>query len=193
MKNYDIILLERPDALSFNDLLSLTSFIHTDVVLLDIQSDKVESYAMGVITAEAAEQLNYDFDNLKKFVQNILNDMKNETPDSIYHYKENEQTFTMLLTRNLPTPNTKTINLQITFTDLKQDIVQLTIPENTKDEAIKYALHITNEYLFDIDAYQGNPSTEILMNEICSKHPWSYQILKPDITWCDNDKIIKTS
>lgn len=187
MKKYDIVLIERPVTLTFEDFISLSHFIHTDVILLDIQSSIVESCAMGVITAEAAELLNYQYDNLKEFIDNILSDMNNETADNTYYYKENNQVFTMLLTRNLPKPNTKTIRVQLNFTDLNQELIELTVPDSITDDTIKDVLHITNTYLFDINAYQGNPSTKILLDEICSKHPWSYQIITPDILWCDND------
>ena len=55
---------------------------------LELEPDFVESSAMGFITPEAAEALEYEYQTgLREFVANILDDMGNESEDGTYEYK----------------------------------------------------------------------------------------------------------
>lgn len=101
MKKYDVVLVERPCSIDVNDLALFPSFIDGNVQLLDIMSTEVESCAMGVIRADVAEMLDYDYSGLSKFVCDIMNDMKKETDTGEYLYVEKEISMQVLLTRNL--------------------------------------------------------------------------------------------
>lgn len=93
IKNYDVILLERPgsEGLSCEDIIRIMQFIDLDKTYYPVEFDKanVDSAAMGFVSAEAAEILEFDYDSdseLAQFIYSILNDMKKESPDHVYEF-----------------------------------------------------------------------------------------------------------
>ena len=93
IKNYDVILLERPgsEGLSCKDIIRLMQFIDLDKTYYPVEFGKanVDSAAMGFVSAEAAEILEFDYDSdseLAQFIYSILNDMEKESPDHVYEF-----------------------------------------------------------------------------------------------------------
>ena len=83
---YDVVLTERPHdcGLSKSEIMDLIDMTIGDVIPLDIVGDY--SSAMGFITLDAADALNYDFDKMNEYVKNIINDMENESEDCTYKF-----------------------------------------------------------------------------------------------------------
>ena len=93
IKNYDVILLERPGSEGFSceDIIRLMQFIDLDKTYYPVEFYKanVDSAAMGFVATEAAEKLGFDYDSdseLARFVYPILNDMEKESPDHVYEF-----------------------------------------------------------------------------------------------------------
>ncbi len=92
MKTYDIVLLQKEGATGLvrdevNHLLSMLS--EDDFFPIEIEASIQECSAMGFIGTLAAEKLDYDYETsgFTEFIQNILDDMTNENPDSEYKFK----------------------------------------------------------------------------------------------------------
>lgn len=83
---YDVVLMERPldDGLTKIEITELLEKINGSVIPLDIVGDY--SAAMGFITFDAADLLNYDFDKISEYVKSIINDMKKESEDCTYKF-----------------------------------------------------------------------------------------------------------
>lgn len=83
---YDVVLMERPhdDGLTKTEIFNLLEKTNGSVIPLDIVGDY--SSAMGFITLDAADQLNYDFDAISEYVKGIINDMENESDDCTYTF-----------------------------------------------------------------------------------------------------------
>lgn len=67
----------------------------TEVYPVEFPAVEHESSAMGFITAECAEALDYDYQELEKYVAGILDDMEKETEDGLYLFHG----FTIMLSR----------------------------------------------------------------------------------------------
>lgn len=67
----------------------------TEVYPVEFPAAKHESSAMGFITAECAEVLDYDYQELEKYVAGILDDMDKGTEDGLYLFHG----FTIILFR----------------------------------------------------------------------------------------------
>lgn len=92
MKNYDIAMIEKPfeDGLTRTDIQVLLDWINGEEVYpIEICAEDHECSAMGFITADAADQLDFDYEmsGLEAFVANILDDMNNESEDCSYEFK----------------------------------------------------------------------------------------------------------
>lgn len=74
--------LTRSEAIDMIDMLSDNEFL-----LIEIEAKQHESAAMGFISMEFADKLNYDYEGLTAFVANILDDMNNESDDCIYEFE----------------------------------------------------------------------------------------------------------
>lgn len=83
---YDVVLTERPhdNGLTKSEIIDLIDMTIGGVIPLDIVGDY--SSAMGFITEDAADVLNYDFDKMNEYVKNIINDMENESEDCTYKF-----------------------------------------------------------------------------------------------------------
>ena len=93
IKNYDVILLERPGAegLSHKDVIRLTQFMDPDKTYYPVEFYKanVDSAAMGFVATEAAEILGFDYGSdseLARFIYPILHDMEKESPVHVYEF-----------------------------------------------------------------------------------------------------------
>lgn len=89
---YDVVLIEKPffEGISFLEIKSLFNLLLTDEVYpIEIQSN-CESSAMGFITSEAADKIDYAYETntyFVNFITDILDDMKNESEDHTYKYR----------------------------------------------------------------------------------------------------------
>ena len=89
---YDVVLIEKPffEGISFLEIKSLFNLLLTDEVYpIEIQSN-CESSAMGFITSEAADKIDYAYETntyFANFITDILNDMDKESEDHTYEFK----------------------------------------------------------------------------------------------------------
>lgn len=89
---YDVVLIEKPffEGISFLEIKSLFNLLLTDEVYpIEIQSN-CESSAMGFITSEAADKIDYAYGTntfFANFITDILNDMENESEDHTYEFR----------------------------------------------------------------------------------------------------------
>lgn len=89
---YDVVLIEKPffEGISFLEIKSLFNLLLTDEVYpIEIQSN-CESSAMGFITSETADKIDYAYETntyFANFITDILDDMKNESEDHTYEFK----------------------------------------------------------------------------------------------------------
>lgn len=89
---YDVVLIEKPffEGISFLEIKSLFNLLLTDEVYpIEIQSN-CESSAMGFITSEAADKIDYAYETntfFANFITDILNDMENESEDHTYEFR----------------------------------------------------------------------------------------------------------
>lgn len=77
--------LIRNEAIDLIDMLSGKEFFP-----IEIEAKYHESTAMGFITRDFADKLNFDYEGsgLNAFIANILDDMNNEHDDCIYTFKD---------------------------------------------------------------------------------------------------------
>lgn len=75
----------RSEAIDLIDMLSDGEFLP-----IEIEAKQHESIAVGFITFEFADKLNFDYEGsgLNKFIANILDDMDNEREDCIYDFAD---------------------------------------------------------------------------------------------------------
>lgn len=89
---YDVVLIEKPffEGISFLEIKSLFNLLLTDEVYpIEILSD-CQSSAMGFITSEAADKIDYEYETntyFGCFVRDILNYIDKESEDHIYEYR----------------------------------------------------------------------------------------------------------
>lgn len=94
MKKFDAVLIEKygNDGLSREEVNKLLDMLPkgAKVYPLEMFAREAESSAMGFITPDAADRLDYDtsqHSGFGKFVSDILDDMDKESPDHTYEYK----------------------------------------------------------------------------------------------------------
>lgn len=85
-----LALYERPidSGLKKDDAINLIGVLSQDEFLpIEIDSD-CQSAAIGFITLDFADKLNFDYEDsgLNSFIVNILNDMNNENVNGIYDF-----------------------------------------------------------------------------------------------------------
>ncbi len=96
--NFGIALKEKPgdSGLDKNDIVFLYGLIANpfsnstdEVYLIELEAKEHECSAMGFITVEAANLLDYDYESsgLHDFIASILDDMEKESADGRYNYK----------------------------------------------------------------------------------------------------------
>lgn len=89
---YGIVLKEKTfvSGLTRNEVIVLfDSLDNTEAYPLELEARNSESTAMGFITSESAEVLDYDYETsgLRDFIATILDNMDNESPDCVYEFK----------------------------------------------------------------------------------------------------------
>lgn len=87
----DVVLIEKPgmDGLTMSDITGLYIMLNNGVGYpIELSAKLHESTAMGFITPDAAEQLDFDYDKsgLHDFVSAILDDMNLESPNHLYNF-----------------------------------------------------------------------------------------------------------
>ena len=92
MEGFGIVLKENNclDGLTKSDVIDLFDMLNgTEAYLIELQAKICESVAMGFITPEAADILDYDYETsgLHDFIANILDDMELENDNHIYEFK----------------------------------------------------------------------------------------------------------
>ena len=91
-KKFDIVLLEKSvheaGGLSKKEAMKLYDLLKSETGFpLELENLGSESTAIGFITQEAGDKLNWCYDSLSKFIGNILADMELEKDDHIYRHK----------------------------------------------------------------------------------------------------------
>lgn len=91
LRKFGIVLKKKsfPWGLTKQDVAELYDMLDgEDAFPLELDPNFAESSAMGFITPEAVETLEYDYQTgLREFVANILDDIKKESEDGTYEYK----------------------------------------------------------------------------------------------------------
>ena len=91
---FDIALIEKPgtEGLTKSNVIDLFDMLEeTEAYPIEIGDVNGNSSAMGFITPQAAEKLNYEYDQdseLGQFISSILDCMREETDDGIYKFKD---------------------------------------------------------------------------------------------------------
>lgn len=91
------MLFERPGntGLTFNEVIRLCESMRaycaspdTQIYPIELEAKHVESSAMGFITADAADTLEYDYETsgLHEYIANILDDMTLENNTHVYQF-----------------------------------------------------------------------------------------------------------
>lgn len=106
IQEYDAVLLERPgeEGLTPGDIIRFLKYLspEKEYYPIEIPAITAESYAMGFISEEAAELLDYEYgadSSLGVFVGSILDDMEKETPDHAYTFETKKGNITIYLNR----------------------------------------------------------------------------------------------
>ena len=102
MQKYDVVLLEvyGETGLKREEVIKLLDKINGDEFYpLEIMANHVESCALGFITPKAANELDFDYaeSGFAKFIQDIMDDMQNESDSKEYKFGK----LNILLTRNI--------------------------------------------------------------------------------------------
>ena len=89
---YGIALREKEcvDGLTRNDIIDLFDMLdNVEAFPIELLAREHECGAMGFITPEAADLLDYDYESsgLRDFIADILDDMNNETEGCRYEFK----------------------------------------------------------------------------------------------------------
>ena len=91
---FEIALIEKPgwEGLSKSEVMDLYDMLsRPEAFLVEIDDIDGNSAAMGFITPQAAEELDYMYDQdseLGQFISSILNDINNESEDCTYVFKD---------------------------------------------------------------------------------------------------------
>lgn len=90
---FDAVLIEKPEGCGITGEDAGTIFgslKNPEAVPVEIVNENLTSFAIGMITAEAAELLGYDYgqeSEFGEFVRSIIEDMANESEDGTYSFK----------------------------------------------------------------------------------------------------------
>lgn len=90
-ETFDIILIEKPctTGLTKVEILKLCNYFENEIYPIEIEAKRAECSAMGFITNEAADSLDFDYaaSGLNDFVALILDDMNNESETEAYIFR----------------------------------------------------------------------------------------------------------
>ena len=85
--DYDIAVYQTDHGLSKASYMELLNMVSGDNVLpIDLEADSVEAFAIGFISTEAADALNYDYDGLQTYLSMIMGDISKENDNCEYSY-----------------------------------------------------------------------------------------------------------
>ncbi|MGN0485547.1 MAG: hypothetical protein ACI4HI_18565 [Lachnospiraceae bacterium] len=90
LANISISLIEKPgeDGLNKTEIVNLLDDIEDEEVFpIELFAKEHESSAIGFISAQCADQLNYDYDKLEEYIASILDDMRLEHENGIYVFQ----------------------------------------------------------------------------------------------------------
>ncbi len=105
---FDVVLIERAEALTKQDIADILSVLPDGETFIPLEIEGDESSAMGYITDNAADRIDYLLDKdhfFYMFIQGILNDTEKENLLCVYEYEEvtdGDRPLRILLTRDLP-------------------------------------------------------------------------------------------
>jgi hypothetical protein len=104
MKEYDVVLKEKEgvEGLILDEIEDMMALVKDpEVFPIDLEAREHECAAMGFITTEAADCLDYDYEGsgFHDFVASILDDMENETETGEYEYTYRENTISIFMSR----------------------------------------------------------------------------------------------
>lgn len=91
---FDVVLIEKPgtEGLTKSNVVDLFDMLkETEAYPIEIGDVNGNSSAMGFITPQAAEKLQYEYDQdseLGQFISSILNDMNKEADNGVYKFKD---------------------------------------------------------------------------------------------------------
>lgn len=97
---FDVILYERPleTGLTKADCTNIFDSLKTDEAYpIEIENPNGTSSAMGFITTDAANAMDYDYSELENYIKPLLADMVLTSPLGIYCYVIKKQTFDIYL------------------------------------------------------------------------------------------------
>ena len=84
---YDIAVYQTDYGLSKASYMELLNMVSDDNVLpLDLEASDTEVFAIGFISTEAAETLDYDYDGLQTYLSEIMDDISKENDNCEYSY-----------------------------------------------------------------------------------------------------------
>lgn len=86
-KYYSFALIEKPhdEGLTRSEVCDLYDMLDgVEVIPVDIQAEY--SAAMGFVSVEAAEALDYDLEKVKTYIRSILEDMEKENDECEYEF-----------------------------------------------------------------------------------------------------------
>ena len=93
MSKFGIVLMEKPgeDGLTRDDIVRMLYLIDNDTEFYPVEfmAHCQESCAMGFITADTANELDFDYDensDIRHFIANILDDIDLETENGEYDF-----------------------------------------------------------------------------------------------------------
>ena len=107
MKKFDVVLLERELSLTKKDIADILSILPDGETFIPLEIEGEYSAAMGFITYEAADRIDFLTDKdhyFYSFIKSILDDMEKEKPLCVYTYEEvpeGEKPLRIMLTRDL--------------------------------------------------------------------------------------------
>ena len=87
---YDVVLIEKPVGYGLKkaEVMDLFDTLTSDEAYpIEIEAEKHESSAMGLITIQAAETLDFNYAELSHFVAAILDDMDLENDSFSYDFR----------------------------------------------------------------------------------------------------------
>lgn len=110
---FDAVLIERGCALTKQDVADILSVLPDGQCFIPVEIEGNSSCAMGFITYDAADRIDFLLDKdhfFYMFIQEILNDMEKENLLNVYDYEEvtdGDRPLRILLTRDLPSAVTR--------------------------------------------------------------------------------------
>ncbi len=88
MKKYDIALIESDGCLTKDSYNALADMVDGErMIPIEIEAAHAECSAMGFISEKAADQLDFDYDGLRKYLGSIMDDINLENPEYTYEYE----------------------------------------------------------------------------------------------------------